>query len=386
MKYIDVLVIGCGMAGLVAARKTSEANLSTMVISTGLGSTVLSSGTIDLLGYLDDKEVEKPVEALDEFISRNPAHPYSLVGKQRILEAVKEFKEKYNSFTSYEGDLEKNETLLTPLGLFKPTCLAQSSIVKGTRENLEDSKILVVGFRNLLNHSPALIARSLKENWRIDADHIKLDRSETQPIQLALLMDSHSDEIIKSLKEYNLESYDYLSLPPVLGIRRTNDIIIKLEDALGAKVFETMSFPPSVPGLRLQQLLEQPCIQNGVEIRLGWRVTEINTTKQGCQTKIIENESKHEISSKTVIVATGQIMRDEIGLTGEKAFQGSINAQTLQYLKTDKKLRLLKNGGISENIFVAGSAISERDMIGLGTSLSTGYASALEVINYLKGN
>nr|MDO8082038.1 FAD-binding protein [Candidatus Freyarchaeota archaeon] len=382
---IDVLIIGCGMAGLVAARKISEANLSTMVIATGLGSTVLSSGTIDLIGYFDGGKVRKPMETLDEFISQNPGHPYAIVGRERILQAFQEFNEKYDSFTRYEGNLEKNLTLLTPLGLFKPTLLAQSSMIRGTRENLEGSKVLVIGFRNLLNHTPALIAKSLKENWEIDADYIKLDRSETQPVQLALLLESHSEEIIQSLNEHNLGNYDYLALPPVLGIRRTREILSEFEDILGAKAFETMSFPPSVPGLRLQQLLEQPCIQNGVEIRLGWRAVEIKTTKKGCQTQIVENDSKQEISSKAVIIATGQIMRDEI-IASEKDFQGSINPQILEYLKTDKEMRLIFGGKSFENIFVAGSALSEKNMTGLGTALSTGYASAAEVIKYLKGN
>jgi glycerol-3-phosphate dehydrogenase subunit B len=383
---VDVLVIGCGMAGLVAARKISESNLSTMIVSTGLGSTVLSSGTIDLIGYFDGGEVRKPIETLDEFISQNPSHPYAIVGKERILKAFREFNEKYDSFTRYEGNLEKNMTLLTPLGLFKPTLLAQSSMIAGARENLEGSKVLVVGFRNLLNHTPALIAKSLKENWGIDADYIKLDRSETQPVQLALLMESNSEDIIKKLNEYNLGSYDYLALPPVLGIRRTGEILSEFENGFGAKAFEIMSFPPSVPGLRLQQLLEQPCVQNGVEIRLGWRVIEIKTAKQGCQIQVVEDDSKNEIFSKAVIIATGQIMRDEINITSENNFQGSINPQILEYLKTDEEMRLIYEGKSFENIFVAGSALSEKNMTGLGTPISTGFASATEVINYLRGN
>jgi glycerol-3-phosphate dehydrogenase subunit B len=383
---VDVLIIGCGMAGLVAARKTSESKLSTMISSTGLGSTVLSSGTIDLIGYFNDGEVRKPIETLNEFISQNPNHPYAIVGRERILKAFQEFNEKYNSFTRYEGNLEKNMTLLTPLGLFKPTLLAQSSMIAGTRENLEGSKVLVAGFRNLVNHTPALIAKSLKENWGIDANYIKLDRSETQPVQLALLLESNSEDIIKSLNEHNLGSYDYLALPPVLGIRQTGEILSEFEDSLGVKVFETMSFPPSVPGLRLQQLLEQPCIKNSVEIRLRWRAVEIKTTKQGCQTQVVEDDSKHEISSKAVIIATGQIMRDEINMTSEKGSQESINPQILEYLKTDEEMRLIYKGKSFENVFVAGSALSEKNMTGLGTPLSTGFASATEVINYLRRN
>jgi glycerol-3-phosphate dehydrogenase subunit B len=386
MIEVDVLIIGCGMAGLVAARKISESNLKTMIISTGLGSTVLSSGTIDLIGYFEGGEVGKPIETLDKFISQNQSHPYAIIGRERILKAFQEFNEKYNSFARYEGNLEKNISLLTPLGLFKPTFLAQSSMIGGERENLEGSKVLVVGFRNLLNHTPALIAKSLKENWGINADYIKLNRSETQPIQLALLLESNSKDVIKGLNEYNLGDYDYVALPPVLGIRRTGEIISEFENSLGAKVFETMSFPPSVPGLRLQQLLEQPCIQNGVEIRLGWRAVEIKTTQQDCQTHVVEDDSRQDISSKAVIIATGQIMRDEINITGENDFKGSINPQILEYLKTNEEMRLIYEGKSFENIFVAGSALSEKNMIGLGTSLSTGYASAAEVINYLRGN
>ncbi|MHA1578419.1 MAG: anaerobic glycerol-3-phosphate dehydrogenase subunit B [Candidatus Freyarchaeota archaeon] len=381
---VDVLIIGCGMAGLVAARKTSEAKLSTLVIATGYGSTALSSGTIDLLGYFNGREVSKPMDTLDKFMKQNPNHPYTVVGAERILRAFREFREKYDSFITYEGSLEKNESLLTPLGLFKPTCLAQSSIMRGTRENLRDSKVLVAGFRNLSNHTPALIARSLRENWAIEADYIKLDRKEIQPIQLALLLEFHSDEIIKTLSKHSLGGYDCLALPPVLGIRRTAEIVSEFEDALGMRVFETMSFPPSIPGLRLQQLLEQPCAQNGVEIRLGWRAVKIKTSDQGCQTKAIENGDERIISSKAVILATGQVMRDEISVASEKNFQGTTNS-ILEYQVIDDRFRLVKNGESFENIFVAGSALSETNMTGLGVSLSTGYATAVEAIKFLRG-
>ena len=372
------------MAGLVAARKISEEKITAMVIATGLGSTVLSSGTVDLIGYFDHRK-GRVAELLDEFIKHNPSHPYAIVGRERILKAFQEFLKKYDSFIRYEGNLEENMMLLTPLGLFKPTLLAQTSMIEGKKENLEDSKVLVIGFRNLVNHTPALIAKSLKENWGIDADYIKVERNENQPIQLALLLESRSEELIKNINEYNVGSYDYLALPPVVGIRKTKEILSEFENTLGAKAFETMSFPPSIPGLRLQQLLEQPCIQNGVEIRLGWQVMEIKTTKQGCQTQVLENDRKHEISSKAVIIATGQIMRDEINIKNEKSFQGTINPQILEYLKTDKEMKLNLDGKSAENIFVASSALSEKNMMGLGTSLSTGYASATEVIKYLKG-
>jgi hypothetical protein len=73
-------------------------------------------------------------------------------------------------------------------------------------------------------------------------------------------------------------------------------------------------------------------------------------------------------------------------MTSEKGSQESINPQILEYLKTDEEMRLIYKGKSFENVFVAGSALSEKNMTGLGTPLSTGFASATEVINYLRRN
>ncbi|MHA2352229.1 MAG: FAD-binding protein, partial [Candidatus Thorarchaeota archaeon] len=50
----DLLVIGGGMAGLVAGTVAAEAGLSTILLRRGQSATAYSSGAIDVLGYLPD--------------------------------------------------------------------------------------------------------------------------------------------------------------------------------------------------------------------------------------------------------------------------------------------------------------------------------------------
>ncbi len=48
----DILVVGGGLAGIVAGTVAAENGVSTIVARKGLGATEYSSGAIDILGYL----------------------------------------------------------------------------------------------------------------------------------------------------------------------------------------------------------------------------------------------------------------------------------------------------------------------------------------------
>ena len=50
----DVVVVGAGLAGLSAGVRLAEAGASVRVLAKGVGSTHLSAGTIDVLGYDPD--------------------------------------------------------------------------------------------------------------------------------------------------------------------------------------------------------------------------------------------------------------------------------------------------------------------------------------------
>src|SRR5262249_6547472 len=62
LKY-DAVVIGVGLAGLVAAIRVAERGKRVLVVAKGVGSTHLGGATIDVLGYAPEA-VEQPLEAV----------------------------------------------------------------------------------------------------------------------------------------------------------------------------------------------------------------------------------------------------------------------------------------------------------------------------------
>jgi len=58
MKY-DVVIIGAGMAGLVAAARTASRGKKTLLIAKGEGVLPLTSGCIDFWGYQLDNPRKK---------------------------------------------------------------------------------------------------------------------------------------------------------------------------------------------------------------------------------------------------------------------------------------------------------------------------------------
>jgi anaerobic glycerol-3-phosphate dehydrogenase len=77
--HFDVVVIGAGTAGLVAATRLAQSGARVCVIAKGIGSTHLAPATIDVLGYAPEL-VDEVVPALERLIESRPDHPYALVG------------------------------------------------------------------------------------------------------------------------------------------------------------------------------------------------------------------------------------------------------------------------------------------------------------------
>src|SRR5436309_11423245 len=86
----DVVVVGCGVAGLTAAARLAEGGARVCVLAKGVGSTHLAPGTVDVLGY-DPDVVEQPGSALAGFAAAHPDHPYALVGVDAIEPALEWF-------------------------------------------------------------------------------------------------------------------------------------------------------------------------------------------------------------------------------------------------------------------------------------------------------
>ena len=81
----DVAVIGAGYAGLMAAYAAQQSGRNTLLIAKGHGGTHLRTGCIDVLGYVDNQRVDRPLAAVSELATTQPTHPYAVLGAEAVL-------------------------------------------------------------------------------------------------------------------------------------------------------------------------------------------------------------------------------------------------------------------------------------------------------------
>jgi len=255
--HFDAVVIGTGTAGLVAGTRLAQSGARVCVLAKGIGSTHLAPGTIDVLGYAPER-VESPAEA----IARLPGdHPYSLVGGEVVAESLRWFSGVASAGPfddyGYVGTIEQNLLLPTAIGALRPSALVPSSFAGGDSRELGD--VCVVGTPALRDFHPSLCAANLAAagiEARAVMLELSLDRADGSALGIARRLDDRRwrAEFCARLSPL-LRGEERVGLPAILGLRDPGAVIADLEGRLGRRVFEIPSLPPSVPGMRLYEIL-----------------------------------------------------------------------------------------------------------------------------------
>ena len=260
---VDVLVVGAGLAGLVAAWQLARRGRRVRVVATGWGANYWGTGCVDILGKYPQSQanfVEHPGEALSRLIETEPLHPYSLVGLQAIEDAIQDFLTLcLNAGYPFKGSLESNWLLPTALGVPRPTCLAPESMTAGDLRS--NDPMLILGLEGYHDFYPDLIARNLAgQGYKAKGVVISLpDLSQQKFINPAILTELFDrqvliDEFCQAAKKH-LKGVKRVGVPAVLGLRQARENQQKMEARLGLPVFEIPTLPPSIPGMRLHNLL-----------------------------------------------------------------------------------------------------------------------------------
>ena len=384
MREFDVVVIGCGAAGLMSAYELAKKNVSVLVVARGLGATAMSSGSIDLMGYLPSGAfAENPLDAVGEVAEKYPQHPYGVLGggfesdpDERRKNAMLRIRKALSEFLSiefgvkYVGDLNRNVFVSNPLGTLKPTALYQISMRNGALENLSDKSIHIIGFKGYSDFDASFYANSLAyfaKILKIKLKDVKSmvislptfeNKQNILAINIARLLEKEdylnifAKTIINNLKG---EHADIIGLPAVLGLENTENIIKRLEEQLGSQVFEIPSLPPSVPGLRLQQKLERTVSQcDGAKIIKGIEVLKIHKRNRMIEkTEIGMERRREEIRCSAVILATGGFtgggLKEHEGEIVEGIFGLPVCDQRGKFLEGAKVLKLLREDLFSKD-------------------------------------
>lgn len=275
-----VVVIGAGLAGLVAANRLADAGLAVTLLHKGLGGLQLGQGSIDVFGYAPDR-VLNPIKAVSQVAT---SHPYAATGSSAVLDGLAYLKQELPELLV--GDPEANYQLPTAVGSVRPTCLAQPSMIAGhVRDGAE---LVIVGIRQLKDFHPQLVAENLSrtvlpDGGRLSARHVWVDlpardgEVDSSPVGYARAFDTEAFRIaFATALSPQLNGDEIVGLPAVVGLtdpKAWRDLAGKL----GHLVFEIPLPPPSIPGMRLNQALTARALAANVRIVPGVRTHAFST-------------------------------------------------------------------------------------------------------------
>ncbi len=278
--HYDAVVIGAGTAGLVAGARLAEGGARVCVVAKGIGSTHLAPGTIDVLGYASDR-VASPAAALGEFTDAHPDHPYASLGADAVAESLGWFKACVESGPlagyRYVGELKRNLLLPSAIGALRPSALVPETMAGGDAELT--SRVAVVGPRSLRDFHASLCAGNLRragiEARGVEID-IDLERADENSLGLARRFDDPSWRAgFAARLALKLQADERVGLPAVLGARDPHGAWSDLERRLGRRVFEIPTLPPSVPGMRLFEILRSALRRAGGRLVMGAEVVDV---------------------------------------------------------------------------------------------------------------
>lgn len=313
---LDLIIIGAGLTGLMAAYTAAKTGLKVKLIAKGLGATHWGAGTIDVLGYYPDERtlVERPLQTVQELVKARPQHPYALLDGTGLKDTLQAFASLAKEIgLPYLGNADTNLALPSPVGAPRPSLLAPQAQIAGDLSR--DEPMLIVGFRGMRDFFPHLIAENLdKQGHPARAEFLPLDlitdRRDSNTVQLANGLDdpARRAKLAAELKKL-VRPGERVGLPAILGMAEHAAVTRELQSAVGAAVFEIPTLPPSVPGVRLTTALRRQVEELGVRVEVNMDVKGFHA-ENGRITWIESDTSARPLRHRAdhFLLATGGIL------------------------------------------------------------------------------
>jgi len=404
--HFDVIVIGMGLSGLMAAKTAAEMGRKVLIIGKGMGSLSLFSNTIDVLGNFPT--TIKMKDSLFLWIKGHPDHPYSKVRLESIEEALSSFLSLFPPPYTFQSVGEGNCLIPAGAGILRPTYLIPITMLPGT--SLKEGYGLIVGFKGFKDFYAHYIADQL--NCRgITLSLPEAFLQEITATALARLMEKESfrENIGKEIKK-QLSDETHVGLPALLGMKDPFKVKKDLEQIVGAEVFEIPILPPSIPGMRIFNRFKEWLIQKGVTFLLGHSISKASIKGKKCERiEVFHAPISASYLSDCYILSTGRFIGGGLVSDEEKIFEPIFNLpvvqpqsregwfeksffDTLPYpihhagILTDPSFRPINEKGelIFENVWVAGSILAHHRCVTEksreGIEIATGYMAAKRAI------
>ncbi|UVE49778.1 glycerol-3-phosphate dehydrogenase subunit GlpB [Haloferax larsenii] len=322
----DVLVIGGGIAACTAALSAAETGAQVRLLAHKKSTLRQASGLVDVLGYAgDDGPLANPYDGLDELPE---GHPYRIVGEDGIRDGLRLFDEAVGD--AYRGGhTDDNALVATYGGTMKPTARYPESVASGLVSASGD--MLLVGFESLTDFDAPVAADHLEaagvpfsvrgvslpfpKTFRADAKLTRfakaLDRDES--VESGTVRSSLADAVADEL-----DGETRVGFPAMLGDDHDTEVRDELADRLGVPVFEVPTGPPSLLGLKLEDMLFDALDEAGVRISSGNPAVDFEADGDRIETVLVDQKSRMTpYEADQIVLATGGLVGK--GLDSDRA-------------------------------------------------------------------
>ncbi len=409
MPRADVVVIGAGLAGLSCAAGLAERGASVFLAAKGMATTHWTHGGLDIAAPAGVRSSRDGVRLL----AASAGHPYRTLAADLDGAVGAHMTRMASEGLDHTGSLDDPLCAIpTAIGSLRSVSIlpfAQAAAL----EPWGGDNLLLVGFAGYRDAWASYAARNLsharwpggpREIQAVTVDLPGLDRLKNVAPHIVA---RHFDDPAWRSRALSAMSAAFpagawrIGLPAVLGLHHHAEVHAAAERALGHRVFEMASLPPSVPGMRLFDALRHRILSAGGRVHIGFDVVRVERAGRLITAVHTEAASRTlRIGANAIVLASGGIGGGGIrvlhdGTMVERVFGLSVSSPPRDTWFSDDPLRPhpLEASGIEvdadlvpaalENVRVIGSALPGMHYLdqrcGDGVALASAHRAAVSL-------
>ena len=333
MPHADVVVIGAGLAGMVAATRLAEAGAVVTLVAKGHASTHWGSGGLDVAAPVGAATTADGLARLAKL-----EHPYAFLAPDVAPSLAWLLDRLEAGGLPYSGSLDTPiRRVPTAIGGTRRVAIVPAAQAAAQRRWEEDEVLVVAGPAGFKDFWPAAIAGSLSREavWhgtdrptRLVGVSVDLPGLSGRNNLNALLLAGRFDDpaqwkddigrIAKAVDKAAAGRPGRVALPAIFGLSRHAEIWAELRARLPLEPFEVPLVPPSIPGIRLWRLLREHLRAAGGRIQLGEAVAKVHV--EAGRVTAVEMDAAartHLIRTEAIVLATGGIAGGGLAALGD---------------------------------------------------------------------
>jgi glycerol-3-phosphate dehydrogenase subunit B len=416
---VDLIVIGAGLAGLMAAVNAAKEGAKVRLIAAGWGQQIVTPGWISVCDRAEDDVIAE----VRGYAAIHPEHPYALAGDDAMVRGLESFRvitSQINLHYDMRSKDGHNLHLPTMLGAVQTPMMAPRGIANGDLTGLSEG-LLLVGFNGWRDFHPELAAGNLQARG-FQARALCVDLPDPHPAwdlwpgDLARQFDDADfrAKIIRQVRT-RIKGVEKVGFPAVLGLDHNAEALTNLSEGIERLVFEIPTLPPSTAGTRLGNRLRRWLLRQGARVQIGHPVVRGIVENGRCVGVEVEALGhRNTFTADHVILATGGlysggIQSDDTGRLWEPIFdlpvavpQGDSRAgwyydNLLKYrghpihrqagLRLNKRLQPLDAEGapVLENVYAVGNMLAGFNPLTDGCAEGIALATAYKAVQVALG-